>query len=151
MSSVASPTGADKWRKKNDSSKIESGISQTLQTILLQTMTESIARRRTTRLDRVLDRRATVMRDMIGPHVDRALNQLRGSGVVVELCGSYARGEFRSHSDVDFLIIDKGKLTETDIFIIVSDHLRDVSFDIVYLEHLPPETAKLFLLDTAHQ
>jgi predicted nucleotidyltransferase len=108
---------------------------------------ETIARKRKSRLDGVLDRRASIKLKTISPKIESALNDLRSNGVQVELFGSVARGAFKIHSDVDFLIIDKGGLSETDVFNKVSDQMSGTPFDIVFLEHLPLETAKLLRLD----
>ena len=66
------------------------------------------------------------------------------------MVGSLARGDFKIQSDVDFLISDKGPLSELDVFNITSDHLKDAPFDLVFADKLKPENLELMRSD-AHR
>jgi predicted nucleotidyltransferase len=93
---------------------------------------EGLCRERNSRLDRLLDSRAYEKLATVGPQVECILKKLRGAGAHVEIVGSLARGDFKIHSNVDFLISDKGSLSEVDVFNIASDHLKDAPFDLVF-------------------
>ena len=93
-------------------------------------------RPRDTLLDRLLARRADARRAVVEPQVIAALGALRAVGAEVELVGSFARGEFRLNSDVDFLVTSPGGLSETQIFNTVCDHLKAASFDLLFANRL---------------
>lgn len=114
------------------------------------TVMYAAVRERSSRLDRLLDLRASKKLAVVAPQVHMALTELRRNGVDVELFGSMARGEFRTHSDVDFLINVRGHLSEVEIFAIISDALKHVTFDIVYADRLNPINLELMRLD-AHR
>lgn len=112
--------------------------------------TGGACRERSSRLDRLLEARALQKLAMVGPQVDYVLKKLREAGVHVEIVGSLARGEFKIHSDVDFLISDKGPLSEVDVFNLTSDHLKDAPFDLVFADKINPKSLELMRSD-AHR
>lgn len=104
-------------------------------------------RNRNSRLDHLLDRRASEKLLAVGSQVETALAKLRQAGVQVEVVGSMSRGDFRLHSDVDFLITDKARLSETEIYNSISDHLKGAGFDLVFSDRLSPHTLALMRAD----
>lgn len=104
-------------------------------------------RQRTSPLDRILDKRVEKKLKTINPQIEKTLTELRRAGVNVEIFGSMARGDFRIHSDVDFLVTDKSNLSETDIFNIISDNMNGTPFDVVFAENLQQKTVKLMRFD----
>jgi predicted nucleotidyltransferase len=108
---------------------------------------EGACRERNSRLDRLLDSRASEKLTTVGPQVECVLKKLREAGADVEIVGSLARGDFKIHSDVDFLISDKGSLSEVDVFNITSDHLKDAPFDLVFADKLKPRNLALMRSD----
>ncbi len=98
-------------------------------------------------LDDLLARRAADRRRVVEPQVRAALAALQSAGVEAELIGSYARGEFRLGSDVDFLVIYRGPMSEAEIFAMICDHLKAASFDLVFADRLAPATIELMRLD----
>lgn len=111
---------------------------------------DAACRERNSRLDRLLDARACKKLATVGPQVECVLKQLRGAGVHVEIVGSLARGDFKVHSDVDFLISDMGNLSELDIFNITSNHLKDAPFGLVFSDKVNPISLALMRKD-AHR
>ena len=109
--------------------------------------TRSVVRQRTSALDRILDQRAAKLLETVNPQVGRTLNELTRSGVDVEIVGSMARGDFKNHSDVDFLVSDKGEFSETDVFNIISDHMHGAPFDVIFAETLRQTTVALMRCD----
>lgn len=101
-----------------------------------------------TRLDELLSLRAQERRKAVTPQVDATLAALRAAGVQVEVFGSYARGEFRVNSDVDFLVLDKGPMTQTQVFGVVYDHLSLAKFDLVFADRTQPQTVALMREDS---
>ena len=108
---------------------------------------QAVFRNRNSRLDHLLDRRVSEKLRTVVSQVAAALAKLRQAGVRVELVGSMSRGEFRLHSDVDFLVMDKGRLSETDIFNIISDDLKGTGFDLVFASRLSSQTLALMRAD----
>ena len=101
-----------------------------------------------TRLDHLLSLRAQERLKAVTPQVDATLAALRAAGAQVEVFGSYARGEFRVNSDVDFLVLDMGPMTQTQVFGIVYDHLSLARFDLVFADHTQPQTIALMREDS---
>lgn len=99
------------------------------------------------RLDRLLASRADDRRRRVEPQVRAALAALSAAGAEVELFGSFARGEFRMNSDVDFLVVRRGPLQETQIFNTICDHLKAAPFDLVFADRLAPGSLELMRRD----
>jgi predicted nucleotidyltransferase len=66
------------------------------------------------------------------PKAAAALDELRRQGVRAEVVGSFAWGGYSEGSDVDFLVLDAGKLSDGRIYEIVSRHLGKKRFDVVH-------------------
>lgn len=95
------------------------------------------------RLDHLLARRAGARRRLVEPQALAAIAALRLAGAEVELVGSLARGDFRVNSDVDFLVLARGPLSETLIFTTICDHLKAASFDLVFADRLAPASLEV--------
>jgi predicted nucleotidyltransferase len=52
------------------------------------------------------------------------IERLAGAGAEAAVIGSLARGRFRAHSDVAFLVLDPGPLTDGEIIGIVETAAR---------------------------
>jgi predicted nucleotidyltransferase len=109
---------------------------------------QTFIRERISRLDRLLDGRASEKLLLVTPQVDLALWQLRKAGVQGDVVGSMARGEFRSHSDVDFLVSEKGSLSEVEVFNLIAENVKAIPFDIVFAEQLSMQSQKLMRDDS---
>lgn len=101
------------------------------------------ARTRDTRLDHLLAHRADERRRLVVPQVAAAIDALRLAGTEVSLVGSLARGDFRVNSDVDLLVMNRGILTETQIFNVICDHLKASAFDLAFADQMAPESVEL--------
>lgn len=109
---------------------------------------QTVIRERNSRLDRLLDSRALEKLVSVTPQVDLALWQLRKAGVQVDVVGSVARGEFRSHSDIDFFVSEKGPLSEVEVFNLIAENVKATPFDIVFAERLSMQSQKLMRDDS---
>ncbi len=77
----------------------------------------------------------------------RALAALRPKGIDIRVFGSLARGDFRVHSDVDFLVygpIDSHirSAVESGVAAAIGD--SELPYDILYLDDMTPEQAAAF-------
>lgn len=106
-----------------------------------------IVRATDTPLDRLLARRAAHRLAAVLPEAMATLAALSAAGSNVALVGSLARGTFGLNSDVDFLIVDRGPLSDTQIFNIVCDHLKAAPFDLVFADRLSPISLGLMRRD----
>jgi predicted nucleotidyltransferase len=96
-----------------------------------------------TPLEQHLLRRTQQREALARAQAEGALAALRQRLVAARLVGSLARGRFLLHSDVDLLIEDRAGLSDGEIYDVVSDHIRDVPFDLVFADYLVPETLAL--------
>ena len=99
-------------------------------------------------LDHLQARRAAARRAVALQQAESALAALGAQGARAELVGSLARGQFRLNSDVDFLVMEQGPLSQGQIYGIISDHLRDAAFDVIYASRMTP-TGLATMLDDA--
>ena len=77
----------------------------------------------------------------------RALEVLRRLGVEVGLVGSLARGDFKLHSDVDFLVKllpDEEMRYRLDL--VVEPEMEGLPFQFIYLDEVKSELARELLL-----
>ena len=82
---------------------------------------------------RLADRRA---RALAGARA--AIGVLRQRGVTAEIVGSLADERFDQTSDVDLLVTDCPRWLKYAIESLVEDCLPGFSFDVLYLDELPP-------------
>jgi predicted nucleotidyltransferase len=66
------------------------------------------------------------------------LERLRGLGVEARIAGSLARGTFKLHSDVDFLILACPPELKYRIEAEVEDLMQGLPFDCLYLDEVRP-------------
>lgn len=77
-----------------------------------------------------------------------AIAELRKIGVKAELIGSVVWGQFHASSDVDFLIVDDGGVSDGVIYDKVASKLEN-PFDLVFLDRLRPASRDLILKQRA--
>lgn len=102
---------------------------------------------RDTPLDHLLARRAAERRKVVVSQVDQAIAALRAAGVDAEVVGSLARGEFRADSDVDILVHGVGRLSETQVFSLICDHLKAAPFDLIFADRLSRSSLEIMRQD----
>lgn len=91
-----------------------------------------------TRLGQVLRARGEARRQIALRLSRGALRTLRKAGVSACIVGSLARNRFRVDSDVDFLIEDRGGMTESRITDLIEASMDGFPFDVVYAERADP-------------
>jgi transcriptional regulator with XRE-family HTH domain len=67
-----------------------------------------------------------------------ALRRLRKAGVAARIVGSLAKGSFRADSDVDYLIEDRGGLSEARIGDLIEAAMHGFPFDAIYADRTDP-------------
>lgn len=80
---------------------------------------------------------------------EQAIKALGDIGVKAELVGSLIWGQFKPHSDVDVLILERGHATDGDIYGAVMTNIKDAESDLVFWDSLP-DSSKL-LIDAQRQ
>ena len=74
---------------------------------------------------------------------------LRARAIEIRVFGSLARGDFRDHSDVDFLVsgpIDRAVRVAVEATVARELRETELPYDIIYLDDLTPEQAAAFAL-----
>jgi len=89
-----------------------------------------------TLLTALLERRTEERRRLAAARAAKALDWLRGQGVEAAVIGSLARGGFRDHSDVDFLVLSCPPELRYALEGGVEACMEDLPFDVVYLDEL---------------
>ena len=107
-------------------------------------MAASLARSRKLDVLRLLDRRR---RAVAGAKA--AIEALRHLGVTAEFVGSLADERFNQSSDIDLLVTDCPRRLKYAIESVVEDCVPGFSFDVLYLDELPPYRAARYL-ETRH-
>ena len=77
----------------------------------------------------------------------RVISALRDSAIEIRVFGSLARGDFRDHSDVDFLVsgpVDRTVRAEVETTVARELGRVELPYDIIYLVDLTPEQAAAF-------
>ena len=67
-----------------------------------------------------------------------SLAALRKAGVSAQIVGSLVKGKFRADSDVDFLVENRGGLSESMVVSIVESGMAGFPFDIVFADRADP-------------
>jgi predicted nucleotidyltransferase len=67
------------------------------------------------------------------------IERLGALGIEARVVGSLARGDFRLHSDVDFLILACPPELKYRIEALVEDLMEGLPFDCIYLDEVRPE------------
>lgn len=102
------------------------------------------------RIDSVIGERTERRRVTAVARVDPLLRDLHQAGVDIVVIGSLARGEFRSHSDVDFLVrsgLDTPGRARVERAVAAAMHGSGISYDLIYAADLTPERLKEFERD----
>ncbi len=100
-----------------------------------------------TQLERLLAERTRARRQAALDRARAAIDDLARLGVSARLCGSLATGRFRLHSDVDILVTECPERLRYAIEGVVEDQLRDLPFDVVYLDEVAPDRAARLLAE----
>jgi predicted nucleotidyltransferase len=95
-------------------------------------------------------KRRDMRRDIASAAVSRLLQEAAAQGVDITLVGSLARGDFRSHSDVDLLI--RGPMDPARRLLVerlVADAMRgsDIPYDVIFEADLTEKRLQDFLDD----
>ena len=101
-------------------------------------------------IDSIIGERTERRRATAVARVDPLLRDLRRGGINVVVIGSLARREFKSHSDVDFLVRG-GLVTQARAKVerAVAAAMREsgISYDLIYAADLTPERLEEFERD----
>ena len=96
-----------------------------------------------TRLVRLLRARGETRKHTAVRLAAATLRRLRKAGVSACIVGSLARNQFRTDSDVDYLVENGGGLRESRITGLIEASMDGFPFDVVYAERLDPELLAL--------
>jgi predicted nucleotidyltransferase len=102
------------------------------------------------RIDSVIGERTERRRATAVARVDPLLRDLHLDGIDIVVIGSLARREFKSHSDVDFLVrggLDTQVRAKVERAVAAAMHGSGISYDLVYAADLTPERLKDFRRD----
>jgi transcriptional regulator with XRE-family HTH domain len=88
------------------------------------------------RLGHLLHARGEARRQLATRLAAATLRRLKQAGVTAGIVGSLARGTFRAASDVDFLIEQRGGLSESRITDLVASAMQGFPFDVVFAERV---------------
>ena len=94
--------------------------------------------------DALADRRLADRAERARAGATAAISALSAKGVTARLVGSLANQDFGQTSDVDLLVTDCPRSLKYAIESIVEDCLPGFSFDVLYLDELSSERARLF-------
>ena len=102
------------------------------------------------RIDTIIGERTGRRRSRAVARVDPLLRDLHLDGVDIVVIGSLARGEFKSHSDVDFLVrgrLDTQARAKVERAVAASLRGSGISYDLIYAADLTPERLEEFERD----
>lgn len=88
------------------------------------------------RMAALVERRTAERRRLALARARVVLDWLAGLGVEAAVVGSLARGTFRDHSDVDFLVLSCPPDLRYAVEGGVEDRMEDLPFDVLYLDEL---------------
>jgi predicted nucleotidyltransferase len=97
------------------------------------------------RIEALLARRGRERAAAARPLAVAGLMALECHGVEAGVVGSLARGTMLQHSDIDFLILDPGTHSITDIIGILEPVLGNFPFDVIPLQGVQPEMRNILL------
>jgi predicted nucleotidyltransferase len=101
--------------------------------------------RMVSRIDSVIGERTARRRATAFARVDPLLRDLRLDGIDIVVIGSLARREFKSHSDVDFLVrgrLDTPALAKVERAVAAAMRGSGIPYDLIYAADLTPERLK---------
>jgi predicted nucleotidyltransferase len=102
------------------------------------------------RIDSVIGERTERRRATAVARVEPLLRGLRSDGFDLVVIGSLARREFKSHSDVDFLVrgnLDTRGRAKVERAVAAAMRGSGISYDLIYANDLTPERLKEFERD----
>lgn len=102
------------------------------------------------RLGRLLTRRAMTRRKQAEALARSTLARLRALGVEARLVGSLAAGRFRPDSDVDYLIEKAGRLSRAKIVAEIERSMKGFPFDAIFPDRLAPQVRRFIVLEGRH-
>lgn len=101
-------------------------------------------------IDSIINARTERRRAMAIARVEPLLHELRRDGIEVAVIGSLARREFRSHSDVDFLVrgrVDTFERAKVERAVAAAMRGSGISYDLIYAADLSADRLKEFERD----
>jgi predicted nucleotidyltransferase len=102
------------------------------------------------RFDNIITERTEQRLETAVARVDPLLRDLRSDGFDIVVIGSLARREFRSHSDVDFLVrgmLDTPGRVKVERAAAAAMRGSGIPYDLIYAIDLTPERLKEFERD----
>lgn len=101
------------------------------------------------RMDSLTAKRRETRRELASAAVARILHAGENEGIDITLVGSLARGDFRSHSDVDLLV--RGPMNRKQRVMaerLVADAMRgsDIPYDLIFEDDLTEDRLQEFLI-----
>lgn len=100
-----------------------------------------------TRWQTIIAERTEKRRQVAQAAATRALASLGAKGFDIRIFGSLARGDFRVHSDVDFLVsgpIDSERRVIVESGLCRAMEESGLPYDVIYLDDLTPAQAAAF-------
>lgn len=102
------------------------------------------------RLGHLLRSRGEARRQLAAGLAFSALRRLKEAGVTAGVVGSLARGTFRPDSDVDFLVEQRGGLSESRVTDLIASSMKDFPFDVVFAERADPAMLRFLRAEARH-
>ena len=102
------------------------------------------------RIEALMAERTAVRAAVASTRALAALNALQDGGVSGWVIGSLARGEFRLHADVAFLVDCERRLEHT-AFRIIESKMGDIPFDFIQARDLSDPTRRQLMDEAADQ
>ncbi len=95
------------------------------------------------RITRLLHARGLARKSEALALAKATLRHLRQAGVSARIVGSLAKGNFRTDSDVDYLIEDRGGQPESRISSLIEAAMHGFPFDVVFADRADPVLLRL--------
>lgn len=109
-----------------------------------------VGRRPASPLERLLEARAAERRKTALALARATLRALHKRGVSARIAGSLAKGRFRASSDVDYLIEDRGGLSESRVVEIIEASMKGFPFDAVFADRADPVLLEMMRAEAEH-
>ncbi len=100
------------------------------------------------RLGKLLSARARQRLRRARELASRTLARLSARGVTARIVGSLAKGRFRADSDVDYLIENRGKLSDAEILSVVEACMKDFPFDVIFRDRADWKLLEMMLKES---
>ena len=102
------------------------------------------------RIDTLLDRRASERRSVAQACASRIVEEAKSHGVDISVVGSLAKGRFRVHSDIDLLVRGSTNPARRAMLEkLVANQLRatELPYDLIFEADISPERVQELLHD----